>query len=164
MIQYKFTEIAKQLTSERGLDFTPTLADAGSSGYDLRACIPTEKTMYPDEVFKFPTGVHIWIGDSDPRYDEANDSYIKWAGLYLPRSSCPGLRLENTVGLLDCSYQGESFLKYRNVSQEPVVILPGEKIGQLIFLPTYVGKLRKVESFNSTSARGEGGFGSSGRV
>ena len=75
MIQYKFTELAKQLTHEREIDFTPTLADAGSSGYDLRACILAAKELVPGEVFKFPTGVHVWIGLSDPRYDEANDSY-----------------------------------------------------------------------------------------
>ncbi len=54
MIQYKFTEQAKQLAHERGLDFTPILADAGSSGYDLRACIPTEKTLlYVMELITF---------------------------------------------------------------------------------------------------------------
>ena len=40
MIQYKFTELAKQLTKERGLDFTPTLADVGSSGVGVWESFP----------------------------------------------------------------------------------------------------------------------------
>lgn len=161
MIHFKFTQLATFLQETRGLDFTPVRADLGSSGYDLKACMVEPLSIWPDEVVKIPTGVHIWIGDMKDVTDSSEE--VQFAGLYLPRSSNPGLVLTNTVGLLDSSYQGESFLKYRNISDEVITIEPADKIGQLVIFPTYVGVMREVEGFHKETSRGEGGFGSSGR-
>lgn len=160
MIQFKLTNLACQLALTANLDFTPKRADEGSSGYDLKACIVKDSiSIWPDEVVKIPTGVHIWIGEME---DIQSDTFIKFAGLYLPRSSNPGLVLTNTIGVLDSSYQGESFLKYRNISSEVITIERGDKIGQLVIIPTYVGNMVEVEEFEEETTRGEGGFGSSG--
>jgi dUTP pyrophosphatase len=159
MIRFIKTEHALKLEKELGLNFTPRRASPGSSGYDLSACLPFPLPIYPDEVVKIPTGVKVWIGEMDE--DVGED--IALAGLYLPRSSSPGLKLENTVGLLDSDYQGESFLKYRNITEDIIRIKPGEKIGQLVFIPTYIGKLLEVTSFSEETSRGQGGFGSTDR-
>ena len=166
MIKIKKTALALPLEPILGVDFTPKRADSGAIGYDLRACIEEPVTLKTTEVFKFPTGVHIWIENGDPF---TNDEYLQYssigyAGLYLPRSSNPGLILTNTIGLLDPSYQGESFLKYMNNSEEPITIKPGERIGQIIFVPAFIGALELVEKFESTTERGEGGFGSTGAI
>jgi dUTP pyrophosphatase len=170
MIKVKFTELAKELMNNtknittdlaflpnEKLDFTPKRATSGSSGYALSACIKESLTIWQDEVVKIPTGVCIWIGNMyDVNYINPNDLLL--AGLYLPRSSSPGLKLENTVGLLDSDYQGESFFKYRNISNFPITINPGDKIGQLVIIPTYIGNMTLVEEFEETTERGEGGL------
>jgi dUTP pyrophosphatase len=162
MIQFKLTELALDLGRTYNINFAPKRADAGSSGYDLKACIEEESlTIWPDEVYKIPTGVHIWIGGMENIVDLSEN--IQFAGLYLPRSSNPGLVLTNTVGLLDSSYQGESFLRYRNISDEVITIERGDRIGQLVIFPTYIGSICEVNGFVHDTSRGEGGFGSSGR-
>lgn len=165
-IKYKFTELAKELMDKskdtnKVLDFTPVRIDDGSSGYDLSACISEPLTLWQDQIAKIPTGVHIWIGENISK--ALLPENFKFAGLYLPRSSSPGLKLENTVGLLDENYQGESFLKYKNTSDHCVTINPGDRIGQLVIIPTYIGDMVNVEEFSETTTRGTGGFGSSGR-
>lgn len=171
MIKFKKTELAKDLehrvnytdaSQEVGtmLDFTPVRATEGSSGYDLKACIEEPLIISPYEVVKIPTGVHIWIGDMT---DVQSDDIISFAGLYMPRSSNPGLKLTNTIGLLDADYQGQSFLKYENTTSDCITINPGDKIGQLVIIPTYIGSMLEVDGFDSETVRAEGGFGSTDR-
>lgn len=141
------------------MSFTPTRATAGSSGYDLRACILEDIVLAPNEVVKIGTGVKIWIGDM---MDVNSISDFVFAGLLLPRSSSKGAILSNTVGLLDSDYQGELFCKYRNITTEPITITVGEAFAQLIIIPTYIGTMIEVESFEDNTVRGDGGFGSTG--
>lgn len=80
-----------------------------------------------------------------------------------PRSSlCKSLQMTNSIGIIDADYRGTLMFSYRNVSDEDKVIQDGERLGQLIFLPRLVAKFAKVDSL-SESARGEGGFGSTGK-
>lgn len=163
MIKVKLTALAKELMlNNQELNFVPTRATNGSAGYDLRACIKEPVTLKPKEVYKFPTGVHIWLDNLGEEKDP--DDRIAVAGLYLPRSSNPGTKLTNTVGLLDDDYQGESFFKYENTSDQDITIQVGEKIGQLVVIPVLVDDVEIFEEFDEVTTRGEGGFGSSGKV
>ncbi len=162
MIEVKLTEMGKELGKKLGISFMPIRVNPSDNGYDLRACISINRELLPDEVFAFPTGVHVYIGNADPEQEELISTGILWAGLLVPRSSNPGMKLENTIGLVDSGYQGEIFLKYRNVSGKIITIEPGQRIGQIIFIPTFAGYLHEIEEFSNSSDRGSNGFGSTG--
>lgn len=171
MMQFKKTKQAIQMEShfwyageEIGLtkkypkvDFTPIRSTQGSAGYDLFACILEPVTIYPDEVQKIGTGVHIWLGEG-----ESLPSELKWVGLLLPRSSNEGCILNNVVGVIDADFQGELFAKWRNVTNAPITFVPGQKFCQLIIVPAFIGTLTEVARFETVTGRGEGCFGSTG--
>lgn len=86
------------------------------------------------------------------------------AGLLLPRSGLgtkKGAVLANTIGLIDEDYRGEVKACIKNTSKEPLTIVDGERICQLVIVPVFMGKSVLVEELSDT-ARGEGGFGSTG--
>lgn len=87
-----------------------------------------------------------------------------WQALILPRSSIGAktpLRLSNSVGLIDSGYRGELGVLYDNTSDEPYTINAGDRIAQLLVMPSYRFQ-PKVVDILADSDRGEGGFGSSG--
>ena len=87
-----------------------------------------------------------------------------WQALILPRSSIGAktpLRLSNSVGLIDSGYRGEIGVLYDNTSDEPYTINAGDRIAQLLVMPSYRFQ-PKVVDILADSDRGEGGFGSSG--
>ena len=87
------------------------------------------------------------------------------AAVILPRSGLGhkhGIVLGNLVGLIDSDYQGPLMVSCWNRSRTPFRIQPGERLAQLVFLPVVRARFEVVDSFQS-SARGEGGFGHSGR-
>ncbi len=65
------------------------------------------------------------------------------------------------VVLLDCDFQGESFVKLYNKTDELITINPGERLVQLVIVPVLQVQLNVVEAFKETQ-RGTGGFGSTG--
>lgn len=168
--QYKFTDTAKKLL-ELGIDLSPTRGTDKSAGIDLRLCSMEPVVIQPYETVKVFTGLHIYLGVNEEEYEISVDSIIQkkcWipyelAGLYLPRSSNKGLQLENTVGLLDADYQGESFLKLYNKTEETIILQPGERIAQLVIFPALMLQGKEVREFVTQTKRGEGGDGSTGR-
>lgn len=131
----------------------PGYATDGSAGLDLRACIEDPLTLRPGQTDLIPTGIAVHIGDPG------------FAALILPRSGLGhkhGIVLGNLVGLIDSDYQGQIFLSCWNRGIEPFTIEPGERIAQLVFVPVARPALELVEAFDP-SARGERGFGHSGR-
>ncbi len=90
------------------------------------------------------------------------------AAIILPRSGLghkKGLVLGNALGLIDADYQGPVMISAWNrnaADSAPIVIEPGERIAQMMFVPILRPQLRPVADFTSPSARGEGGFGSTG--
>lgn len=88
------------------------------------------------------------------------------AALVLPRSGLghrKGLVLGNLVGLIDPDYTGPILVSAWNRSPqggEAVVLQPGERFAQLLFVPVLRPAFRIVESFSAQTARGAGGFGS----
>ena len=144
----------KILNSKIGTDIPmPTYSTTGSAGLDLRACIEESKLLQPSETAMIPTGIAIYI--EDPGY----------AAVLLPRSGLGhkhGIVLGNLVGLIDSDYQGELMISAWNRGANAFSIEPGERIAQLVVLPVQQVEFDIVEEFTSTE-RGTGGFGSSGR-
>jgi dUTP pyrophosphatase len=130
----------------------PQHATAGSAGMDLRACIDAPLTLEPGAAELIPTGISIYIADPE------------LAAVLLPRSGLghkSGIVLGNLVGLIDSDYQGPLIVSLWNRGAAPFIINPGERIAQMVFVPVARVEFEIVEDFSAT-ARGAGGFGSSG--
>jgi dUTP pyrophosphatase len=131
----------------------PAYATGGSAGLDLRACIDDPLTLRPGDAALIPTGLAIHLGDPG------------LAAMIIPRSGLGhkhGIVLGNLVGLIDSDYQGQVFVSCWNRGREPFVVNPLERIAQLVVVPVVQVELNMVESFEE-SARGAGGFGSTGK-
>ena len=131
----------------------PEYASDGSAGLDLRACLEEDLALNPGETKLLPTGIAIYI--KDPGY----------AGIILPRSGLGhkhGIVLGNLVGLIDSDYQGQLFVSCWNRGSESFLIAVGARIAQLVIVPVAQVQFNRVENFSS-SERGSGGFGSTGR-
>jgi len=145
----------KILDSRIGQEFPlPKYATIGSAGLDLRACIESPLKLNSGESELIKTGMAIYIADKSI------------AATILPRSGLGhkhGIVLGNLVGLIDSDYQGPLMVSIWNRSEESYTINPGDRIAQLVFLPVVQVGFDVVDEF-AASARGEGGFGSSGKV
>ena len=133
-------------------DLMPRYATAGAAGLDLRAAIDAPLTLAPGATQLLPTGLAIHI--ADPGY----------AALILPRSGLGhkhGIVLGNLVGLIDSDYQGELMVSAWNRGGQPFVIEPLARIAQLVIVPVVRVEFNVVDAFDA-SARGSGGFGSTG--
>jgi len=131
----------------------PGYATAGSAGIDLRACVDEPLTLEPGATELIPSGIAVHI--SDPAL----------AAVILPRSGLGhkhGIVLGNLVGLIDSDYQGQVFVSCWNRGQEAFVIEPGARLAQMVFVPVVQAEFEIVEEF-TTSDRGAGGFGHTGR-
>ena len=131
----------------------PDYATTGSAGLDLRACLESKITISPQETVLIPTGLAIYI--SDPTL----------AAVLLPRSGLGhkhGIVLGNLVGLIDSDYQGQVFVSCWNRGQTSFEIDIGDRIAQMVFVPVAQVEFEHVEDFTN-SARGEGGFGHTGK-
>ena len=74
-----------------------------------------------------------------------------------------GLAPANKVGVIDCDYRGELLVALYNQSAEEQTVLPGERIAQLVVTPYIPAEFEETEALSETQ-RGEGGFGSTGRI
>ena len=146
-------QVDVKILDPRMADQMPTYATPGSAGLDLRACLDAPLTLAPNAWQLVPTGIAIWI--KDPGH----------AALILPRSGLGhkhGIVLGNLVGLIDSDYQGQLMVSCWNRGREPFEVKPLERIAQLVIVPVVQVELNIVESFDE-SARGAGGFGSTGK-
>ena len=134
-------------------DQLPQYATPGAAGLDLRACTDAPIVLNPGETQLIPTGLAIHI--ADPGY----------AAMILPRSGLGhkhGIVLGNLVGLIDSDYQGPLMVSCWNRGQTAFTLAPMERLAQLIIVPVMQAEFNLVEDF-AASARGAGGFGSTGR-
>ena len=130
----------------------PTYATSGSAGLDLRACLDDAVELAPGATTLVPTGLAIHIADPS------------LAAVMLPRSGLGhkhGIVLGNLVGLIDSDYQGQLMVSIWNRGQTTFTIEPGERIAQFILTPYLTAQFFETETLTDT-ARGEGGFGSTG--
>ncbi len=143
-----------KLLDARMAEHLPTYATPGSAGLDLRACIDTACVLEPGQTKLIPTGLAIHIADPG------------LAAMILPRSGLGhkhGIVLGNLVGLIDSDYQGPLMVSCWNRGSAPFTIEPMERIAQMVIVPVVQAHFRQVDEFG-TSARGSGGFGSTGRA
>ena len=141
-----------KILAPRMRDCLPAYATGGSAGLDLRACLDAPLVLQPGQTELVPTGLAIHIGD--PGH----------AALILPRSGLGhkhGIVLGNLVGLIDSDYQGQLMVSAWNRGQQPFTLAPMERLAQLVIVPVLQVQLNVVEEFGA-SARGAGGFGSTG--
>jgi len=145
--------IALCILDERLREQLPAYATPGSAGLDLRACLDAPLALAPGTTELIPTGLAIHI--ADPGY----------AALVLPRSGLGhrhGIVLGNLVGLIDSDYQGQLMVSCWNRGSASFTIAPFERIAQLVIVPVAQAAFEVVDAFDA-SARGAGGFGSTGR-
>jgi dUTP pyrophosphatase len=120
------------------------------AGYDLRAIEPA--TLAPGERAMIPTGIAIELPSGH-------------AGLVLPRSGLAarhGIALVNAPGLIDAGYRGELKVLLLNTDREAAFeIAAGDRIAQLVVVAVAPTEVVESDALAAT-ARGEGGFGSSG--
>lgn len=131
---------------------TPQYATPGSAGMDLRACLDEHLRIEPGEAHLVPTGIAIYIEDSG------------FAAMLLPRSGLghkQGLVLGNLVGLIDSDYQGQVMVSCWNRGLRRIIIEPGDRIAQMVFVPVRQVQFELVEEF-TPSTRHAGGFGHTG--
>lgn len=135
----------------------PSYATKGDAGLDLTA---VSKSYDECGNTVYDTGLAFEIPEG-------------FVGLLFPRSSNAktNLRLTNAVGVLDSGYRGSVLFKYRNHGPKDIKVYDakttseykvGDRVGQLIIMPYPQIKLIEAEELSSTE-RGEGGYGSSGK-
>ena len=148
------TVIDLKLLDARLAGQLPDYATPGSAGLDLRACIDAPLRLEPGQTTLIPTGLAIHIGDPT------------LAAMILPRSGLGhkhGIVLGNLVGLIDSDYQGPLMVSCWNRGNADFTLQPMERIAQLMIVPVVQAAFRVVTEFGA-SARGERGFGSTGRA
>jgi len=147
------TVIDVKVLDARMAERLPAYATPGSAGLDLRACLDVPLVLEPGQAQLIPTGLAIHIGDPG------------LAAVILPRSGLGhkhGIVLGNLVGLIDSDYQGPLMVSCWNRGSQNFTVQPMERIAQLVIVPVVQAAFRRVEDFGA-SARGEGGFGSTGQ-
>jgi dUTP pyrophosphatase len=142
-----------KILDARMRDFLPAYATRGSAGLDLRACLDEAVTLEPGQTALVPTGLAIHIADPG------------FAAMILPRSGLGhkhGVVLGNLVGLIDSDYQGQLMISTWNRGAVAFTLNPMERLAQMVIVPVVQAQFNIVEDFEE-SARGAGGFGSTGK-
>ena len=144
----------KAVSPKVGTDIPfPSRATEGSAGLDLRACLDEAVTISPRQLVRIPTGVAVAL--PGPEY----------VALVFARSGLGikhGIALSNGVGVIDSDYRGEIQVGLTNLSHTPYTIQPGDRIAQLMVVPVARAAVLELEELPDT-ARGAGGFGSTGK-
>jgi dUTP pyrophosphatase len=135
----------------------PTYQSDMAAGIDLHACIEAPLSLAPQSPAQLiSAGIALHIGDAAV------------AALIVPRSGLghrQGLVVGNLVGVIDADYMGPIMVSVWNRSapgSAPVVINPGDRIAQMLFVPILRPAFEVVDAFATVTARGAGGFGSTG--
>ena len=130
----------------------PQYGSAAAAGADLYALLDAPLTLQPGETALLPTGLSA----------EIPEGYV---GLIFARSSMGikrGLAPANKVGVIDADYRGEIKVGLYNHSAGPQTVEPFERVAQFMIVPFLRAEFTESETLSDT-ARGEGGFGSTGR-
>lgn len=130
----------------------PTRGSEKAAGYDLYACIDQPVVIYPNTNVKIGTGLAIAVPEG-------------YFGAVFARSGLAAkqsLRPANCVGVCDADYRGEYIVALHNDGNEPRTVNPGDRIAQLVVMPFLPVEFTEVDELDET-ARGAGGFGSTGK-
>ncbi len=129
----------------------PRYATAGSAGLDLLAALADSRILRPMERSLIPCGFSLALP-------------LGWEAQVRPRSGLAlkqGLTLLNAPGTIDSDYRGEVSALLINLGSEDVVIERGMRVAQIVIAPVARVAWDRRQSL-SESARGAGGFGSTG--
>ena len=130
----------------------PTRGSEHAAGYDLYACLEEDVLIAPGQTVKIGTGLAVAVPEG-------------FFGAVFARSglaSKEGLRPANCVGVCDSDYRGEYIIALHNDSGMERTVRHGDRIAQLVILPFFPAEFEECDSLPET-ARGAGGFGSTGK-
>ncbi len=130
----------------------PERGSVSAAGYDLFADVAEDVTIAPHETKMIGTGLAM----------EIPEGYFRGIFVRSGLSAKEGLRPANCVGVVDSDYRGEIKVALHNDGEQARVITPAEKIAQLVVVPFLSVDFNEVSNLSDT-ARGEGGFGSTGK-
>ncbi|MFM9957670.1 MAG: dUTP diphosphatase [Phycisphaerales bacterium] len=124
-----------------------------AAGMDLHACIPVGETVVlaPGDIRVIPLGFAVAIPHG-------------FEGQVRPRSGLAtkfGVTVPNAPGTVDADYRGEMMVALINLGKQPFTVEPGMRIAQLVIAPVSRAAIVEVGELSET-ARGSGGFGSTG--
>lgn len=131
----------------------PSYGSAAAAGADLYTDSEVPVTVAPGETVMVHTGIAVAIPEGH-------------VGLIFARSGLAtkrGLAPANKVGVIDADYRGELMISLHNHSREPQTIDAFERVAQLVVMPCVQAPYEEAENLDET-ARGGGGFGSTGRT
>ena len=131
----------------------PSYGSAAAAGADLHTDSEVPVTVAPGETVMVHTGIAVAIPEGH-------------VGLIFARSGLAtkrGLAPANKVGVIDADYRGELMISLHNHSREPQTIDAFERVAQLVIMPCVQAPYEEAENLDET-ARGAGGFGSTGRT
>ena len=135
----------------KGLNALPQYATLASAGMDVRASLSSPVVLAPLQRAMIPTGLYLEIP-------------VGYEVQVRPRSGLAakkGITVLNTPGTIDADYRGEVNVILVNLSDQPFTVEPGERIAQLVLAKHEKIDWEEVSELGAT-ARGEGGFGSTG--
>ena len=130
----------------------PTRGSEYAAGYDLYACLEEDVLIAPGQTVKIGTGLAVAVPEG-------------FFGAVFARSGLApkeGLRPANCVGVCDSDYRGEYIIALHNDSDMTRTVRHGDRIAQLVILPFLPAEFEECDSLPET-ARGAGGFGSTGK-
>ena len=130
----------------------PRYATPQAAGVDLMAAVEEPVEILPGARIVIPTGLSLALPEG-------------YEGQVRPRSGLArkhGITILNSPGTIDADYRGELQVILINLSPDPFTIERGERIAQLVVAPITRVAFARAEALNET-ARGTGGFGSTGR-
>jgi len=130
----------------------PAYATAASAGVDLCADLKDSLTINPGENVKIPTGLAIEL---------PGPHVVAFVFARSGLASRYGLGLTNGVGVIDSDYRGEIQVLLQNLGQQAIIVNPGDRIAQMVFVPIFRADFEEVAELEETD-RGTGGFGSTG--
>ena len=132
----------------------PTAGSQYAAGYDLYACTDgsADVTIPPHTTVKIGSGIAVALPEG------TFGAVFARSGL----ASREGLRPANCVGVIDCDYRGECIIAVHNDSESERTVHHGDRIAQMVLLPYLPMEFEEVGELPDT-ARGAGGFGSTGK-
>lgn len=131
----------------------PTYGSDAAAGADLYTDSDAPITVAPGETVMVHTGIAVAVPEGH-------------VGLVFARSGMAtkrGLAPANKVGVIDADYRGELMVSLHNHSKEPQTIEAFERVAQLVIMPCVQVAYEETDTLDET-ARGSGGFGSTGRI
>lgn len=131
----------------------PTRETEGSVGFDIRAHLTEPLTIEPMAAEKIGSGFAIALETGYAAFIYAR------SGLGVKKGIVPA----NCVGVIDSDYRGEVIVGLKNLSGEPYTVSPNDKIAQMVVSKCEIDDIIVCDELDDT-ARGTGGFGSTGTV